>query len=87
MFTLPPVDTRTLTSAEYRKQYNKGWNKSGGDGKSEEMMDVSEDRFLARNGFRALSVEHHAWIDGWLDYAAARDKYHFETCDGECGLH
>lgn len=76
-----------MEKAEYRKHYNKGWRASGGT----LYLDDAEERFAERHGVDLGSPEHNAWLDGWLDYAAGRDKYHLETCEkhgnaeGECG--
>lgn len=82
-----PSDTPRLPSTEYRRHYDIGWNASGGNPRATASMDAAEARHLNRFGLAALSPENHAWIDGWLDFASDREKYHFETCDGDCGQH
>ncbi len=50
---------------EYRRDYQRGWRSSAGQG--------SLDRADARR-------EPEAWYDGYLDYAAGREKWHRLHC-------
>lgn len=60
-------------SPEYRADYNKGWRYSGSESAS---LDHA-DRIRASD----------AWIDGYMDYAAGRPKWHLRDCldHGRCG--
>jgi hypothetical protein len=63
--------------AAYRKHYNRGWRSSQG------TADGALDRADSRN-------EPDAWYDGYLDYAAGRQKYHSQQCRAggiECSEH
>jgi len=83
------MNTTKINQATYHRCYNSGWAASSrfrsGD------LTSAEDRYLTRNGYANMSPEHHAWLDGWLDEAAGRDKWHLRDCpnhgnaEGECG--
>lgn len=77
-----------MTQSEYRKEYDKGWKASQGD----KGLFESEQNYCRRNRLELMSPEHDAWLDGWLDYAAGRGKYHLKYCknhasedEGGCG--
>lgn len=58
----------------YEEAYAKGWASSARGGS----LERCEDRFSGdvRVGPGALD----AWMDGWLDYAAGREKWHLRDC-------
>ena len=56
----------------YAAAYRKGWAASA----RGSALDEAEDRYVARYG----RAEHDAWLDGWLDYAAGRPKWHLRDC-------
>lgn len=56
--------------AEYKRWYTKGWRYSGSDSDS-----VSLEHGDAMNA-------PDAWYDGYLDYAAGREKWHLPFCRG-----
>jgi len=63
-------------SPEYRRSYNRGWRYSrSGTG----TLDFADSRGYSNDD---------AWMDGYLDAAAGRAKWHMVTCpDHErCGL-
>lgn len=72
--------TREIPQEEYRRHYTMGWNSSGGNPRATACMSEAEDRWFARYKHLPLSAEHHAWTDGWLDFASGRTKFHLETC-------
>jgi hypothetical protein len=55
-------------SAEYKAWYNRGWRAS-----------ARENATLERGD--AIGAPD-AWYDGYLDYAAGREKWHLALCDG-----
>lgn len=77
------------TEKDYRREYNKGWEKSGDENCAS--LSTAEENYLRRNNYSMCCDEHHAWLDGWLDRAAGRTKYHLQHCEnhgdaeGECG--
>jgi hypothetical protein len=62
---------RELTYAE---AYEKGWRSSAGLGPID--LTERESRFTARYGH----AREDAWMDGYLDYAAGREKWHLRDC-------
>jgi hypothetical protein len=55
-------------SAEYKRWYNRGWRYSGGSAATLEHGDATN--------------APDAWYDGYLDYAAGREKWHLPRCRG-----
>ena len=78
-----------MTTIDYRKHYNAGWRASS----IERVGDLTdaENRYCDRHGLSVWGEEHGAWLDGWMDKACNRQKYHLQWCDnhgnadGECG--
>lgn len=72
--------------ATYRKAYRLGWAASG----RASDLDGAESRYIRRHQPTAQELE--AWTDGWLDYAAGREKWHLLYCErhdngeGGCGV-
>lgn len=66
----------TKPSAEYRRDYNRGWRYSS------TSLDPTLDHGDARG-------EPDAWYDGYLDAAAGREKWHTFSCRlaGGCDEH
>lgn len=65
---------------EYGSAYNRGWRYSA---TSTASLDYADRRGWSRND---------AWLDGYLDYAAGRQKWHLRDCpkhdsaeNGGCG--
>lgn len=59
---------------EYRKHYEWGWRYSARESATLDYVD-SKYGFSARN-----TVAYNAAMDGYLDYAASRDKWHLLRC-------
>ena len=60
---------RTLPkgSPEYKRDYRNGWNVS--ERCSEGALERADERNVS-----------HAWLDGYMDYACGRTKYHLMQC-------
>jgi hypothetical protein len=67
----------------YVQAYNKGWRAST----TADSMDAAEGRFEARYGTN--KDQWNAWMDGYLDQAAGREKWHLRECraNGGCAEH
>jgi hypothetical protein len=57
---------KRIDTPEYRKDYRKGWRYSGSEGATLDHADA----------IRASD----AWVDGYLDLAAGRQKWHRLNC-------
>lgn len=53
---------------EYRKQYEKGWRYSNS---ANPTLDYADRRGLTKID---------AWVDGYMDAAAGREKWHIPNC-------
>lgn len=60
-----------IDSPEYRRNYNRGWRYSQSPSATLDHLDAKG----------ASDAEY----DGYLDYAAGREKWHLLKCDGLCG--
>lgn len=72
----PPADTT------YRRWYERGWRYSGTENAN---LD-----FVPRE-LSTFSPEYDAWLDGYMDLAVGREKWHLAHCknhhnsEGGCG--
>ena len=72
-----------ITLAAYRKAYNRGWRHSATSRHSLDnnpypwvpKADPSNTAHTVANGL------NNAWEDGYLDYAAGREKWHLLHCE------
>ena len=70
-----------MSRSKYTTAYCKGWDASSRTCD----LDGAERRFMQRS--KPDSAEESAWMDGYMDYAVGRPKYHFRDCEakrGEC---
>lgn len=63
-------------SADYKAWYTNGWRAA----LHSTDLGTAESRFLDRSGEPWNGDAHHAFEDGWLDYAAGREKWHPRDC-------
>lgn len=66
---------------EYSRYYDKGFRAAG-------ILGEAEQRFVAQHG-SAEGWEYDAWMDGALDNAASRPKWHYRdhVIGGACDWH
>jgi hypothetical protein len=62
---------------EYRKHYNWGWRYSGNGTGTLDYVD---------NKYTRMTPEYDAAVDGYLDRAAGREKWHLLYCQNHGGL-
>ena len=62
--------------SDYNAWYTKGWTAA----QRTADLEGAESRFLNRTGEPWNGAAHHAFEDGWLDWAAGREKYHLRDC-------
>lgn len=58
---------------KYKADYERGWRYSA---RGSGGLDVADRRGWSRD---------EGWMDGYLDYAAGRDKWHYATCMDHTG--
>lgn len=57
----------------YNQAYEKGWRASN---RPDHDLDSAEARFRRRYG----DAQWDAWLDGWMDVACGREKWHLRDC-------
>jgi hypothetical protein len=58
--------------SDYNAWYTSGWEAA----RRSADLETAEARFLDRTGQPWNGDAHHAFEDGWLDWAAGREKWH-----------
>ena len=61
---------KTPDEKSYDRDYNRGWKSSGGSADTLDRADAD-----GRSSIKA-------WMDGYMDYAVGRPKFHLRDCQG-----